>query len=166
MKIQWLGFLNKKKITQSQNEEPVKILEARESEDKACLRVAMEYEFYNDLLEFLKPKRDVSFGHEKEAISLLLEYGLSEESREELERIKNEIERVGSHYAAMCFQTYEYYAKNNAITMGLRLHLQENKSLKRELKERGLGGYASADEWDKWDDNFIDGLYRRYVFCK
>jgi len=74
--------------------------------------------------------------------------------------------KVGSRYAALNFRTSEYYAPNNDIAVGLRLHLQENKSLKRELKENGMEEYVSEDEWDKWDENFINELYRRYVFCK
>jgi hypothetical protein len=99
-------------------------------------------------------------------MSLLLELGLSGESREELERNKNEMWKESSRYAAMSFQTSEYYAKNSAITMGLRLHLQENRALKKKLKEKGLGEYIREDDWDNWDDNIINELYRRYVFCK
>ena len=99
-------------------------------------------------------------------IPLFLEFGLSEESREELERDKSEMWKVSSRYAAMSFQTSEYYAKNSAITMGLRFRLQENRALKKKLKEMDLGGCVSEDEWDNWNDNFINELYRIYVFGK
>jgi hypothetical protein len=169
MKIKEPRIPNKENITPLQKEQPVelvRILKAKESGDKICLRVAMSREFYNELYEFLKQKGYVSLGREREGMSLLLEFGLSEESREELERNKNEMWKESSHYAAISFQTSEYYAKNSAITMGLRLHLQENKLLKQKLKEKGLGDYASEDEWDKWNDSFISELYRRYVFGK
>jgi hypothetical protein len=170
MKIQRPGISNKSKIAQSQEEqpiEPVKILEITHSQGNVCLRVAMSFEFYNELHTFLEHQGWMSWGHnEKEGIALLLEFGLSEESREELERNKEELLKVSSRYAALNFQTSEYYANNSAIAMGLRLHLQENKSLKKKLEKRGLGGYVSEDEWDKWDDNYINELYRIYVFCR
>jgi hypothetical protein len=169
MKIHRPGNSNKSKIAQSQEEqpvEPVKILEVRESGSNVCLRVAMSFEFYNELYEFLKQTGLTCWGNDKKAIPLFLQIGLSEDTREELERNKEELLKVGSRYAALNFQTAEYYATNSDIAMGLRLHLQENKSLKRELKERGLGHYVSEDEWDRWDDDFIKELYRRYVFCK
>lgn len=83
MKIQRPGISNKEKIAPSQEEQSigsVKILEAKESEDGVHLRVVMSHEFYNELYEFLKQKGYVSFGREKEGMSLLLEFGLSEES--------------------------------------------------------------------------------------
>ena len=169
MKIQKPGISNKSKTAQSQKEqpmEPVKILEVTESQGNVCLRVVTSFEFYNEVYEFLKQTGLTCWGNDKKAIPLFLQFGLSEESREELERIKGEFLKVSSRYAAMSFQTSEYYAKSSTIAMGLRQHLSENKSLKRSLRERGLGEYVSEDEWDNWDDNFINELYRRYVFCK
>jgi hypothetical protein len=128
---------------------PMRILEARESDDKVCLRVVISCEFYNELYEFLGQIGLTCWGNDKKVIPLFLEFGLSEESREELERNKNEMWKVSSRYAAMSFQSSEYYAKNSTITMGLRLHLLENKALKKKLKEKGLGEYIREDEWDK-----------------
>jgi hypothetical protein len=169
MKIRWPVISNKEKTAQSSEEqpvEPVRILEAKESEGSVYLRLAMSREFYNELYEFLERKGYMCFGREKAGISLLLEFGLSEESHETLERNKDEMWEASSSYAAINFQTSEYYARNSTITRGLRIHLQENKSLKRKLREQGFGSYLSEDAWDKWDDNFVNELYRRYVFCK
>ena len=167
MKIKQSGISNKDKITPPQEEQPVeplKILEARESGDRVYLRVAISGEFYNELYEFLERTGLTCWGNDKKAVPLFLQFGLSEESREELERIKGEFLKVSSRHAAMSFQTSEYYAKSSTIAMGLRQVLQENKSLKRSLRERGLEKHVSEDEWDNWDDNFINELYRRYVF--
>jgi len=169
MKIKRPRIPNKEKTTSLQKEQPaalVRILEAKENEGKIYLRVAVSREFHNELHEFLKQKGYVSFGREKEGMSLLLEFGLSEENRSGLERNQSEMWKESSCYAAMTFQTAEYYARNTAITLGLNLHLQENRALKKELKEKGLGEFVLEDEWDKWDENFIDALYRRYVFHK
>ena len=169
MKILSLVFPKKEKIAPLEEEhpqEPVRILEAKENGDKVSLRVAMSREFYNELYEFLKQKGYVSLGREREGMSLLLEFGLSEENRSGLERNQKEMWKESSCYAAMTFQTAEFYARNTAITLGLNLHLQENRALKKRLKEKGLGEFVLEDEWDKWDENFIDALYRRYVFHK
>ena len=169
MKIKRPRISNNDKITASQEEQfvgPVKILEVKERQDRVYLRVSMSSEFYNELYGFLKETGLTCWGNDKKAIPLFLQFGLSGESREELEKIKGEFLKVSSRYAAMSFQTSEYYAKSSTIAMGLRQHLQENKSLKRSLREKGLGEYVSEDEWDNWDENFINELYRRYVFCK
>jgi len=169
MKTKQSGISNKYEITSSPEEQPVeplRILEARESGAGVYLRVSMSNEFYNELYGFLKQMGLTCWGNDKKAIPLFLEFGLSEESREELERVKEEFLKVSSRYAAMSFQTSEYYAKSSAVAMGLHQHLQENRSLKRSLRERGLWECVSEDEWDKWDDDFINELYRRYVFCK
>jgi hypothetical protein len=169
MKILSLVFPKKEKIAPLEEEhpqEPVRILEAKENGDKVSLRVAMSREFYDDLYEFLKQKGYVSYKREKDGMSILLEFGLSEESREELERNRDEMWKVSSRYAAISFKTSEYYERNFEITKGLTYHIRLNKELKRELKEKGLGDYVSKDEWDNWDDNFVDRLYNRYVFKK
>jgi hypothetical protein len=169
MKIEKPRIPNKEKTTSLQKEQPaalVRILEAKENEGQIYLRVAMSREFHCELHEFLKQKGYVFWGREKEGMSLLLESGLSEEDRSGLEKNQSEMSKESSCYAAMTFQTAEYYARNTAITLGLNLHLQKNRALKKELKEKGLGEFVPADEWDKWDEDFIDVLYRRYVFHK
>jgi len=169
MKIKWPGISNKAKIALSHEEspvEPVNILEVRKNDDGVHLRLAMSRGFYDELYEFLTQNGLTCWGNDKKVLPLFLQYGLSEDSREELERNKEEIWKVSSRYAALNFQTSEYYAKNSAITMGLRFHLQENKSLKQKMKEMDLGGCVSEDEWDNWNDNFINELYRIYVFCR
>jgi len=123
MKIKQSGISNKDKITPPQEEQPVeplKILEARESGDRVYLRVAISGEFYNELYEFLERTGLTCWGNDKKAVPLFLQFGLSEESREELERIKGEFLKVSSRHAAMSFQTSEYYAKSSTIAMGLR----------------------------------------------
>lgn len=146
--------------------EPVEILEVRRSGDKVYLRVEMSPGFYSEVHEFLDQKGYVSFGRESEGMSFLLQFGISEESRTELERNQSQMWKESSQYAATTFQTAEYYARNTAITLGLHLHLQENRALKKELKEKGLDEFASKDEWDEWDEDAVDAFYRRYVFRK
>jgi hypothetical protein len=169
MKINWHGISNKEKIAPSHEEspvEPVNILEMRKNDDAVHLRLAMSRGFYDELYEFLEQNGLTYWGNDKRVVPLFIQYGLSEASREGLEKFENDLLKVRSRYAAINFQTSEYYAKNQAITMGLRMHLEENKFLKKKMKANGLASCVSEDEWDKWDDNYINELYRKYVFGK
>jgi hypothetical protein len=169
MKINWHGISNKAKIVPSHEEspvEPVNILEVRGNDDAVHLRLAMSRGFYDELYEFLEQNGLTYWGNDKRVVPLFIQYGLSEESRGDLEKYENELLQVSSRYAAINFQTSEYYARNQAIAMGLRMHLEENKYLKQKMKANDLASYLLEDEWDKWDDNYINELYRKYVFGK
>jgi hypothetical protein len=167
MKIKWPGIPNKAKIAPLPESpgELVNILEVRKNDDVVHLRLAMSRGFYVELYEFLKQNGLTYWGNDKKVVPLFIQYGLSE-SREGLGEYENDLSKVSSRYAAINFQTSEYYARNQAITMGLRMHLEENKLLKKKLKALGLASYVSEDAWDKWDDNYISELYRKYVFGK
>lgn len=149
-----------------QSPPPLRILEIRETNDRVYLRIALSPGLYRELYQFLEQKGFVSYGREADGTALLLEFGCSTESREEMQRDMEAMRRDGTHYAALSFQTAEYYAKNSAIAMGLRFHLQENRALKKRLREEGLGGLIAEDEWDRWDEGTVAELYRRYVFCR
>jgi hypothetical protein len=149
-----------------QHTPPLRILEVKRDDDKVRLRVKLSPEFYSELYRFLEQKGLACWGHEKEGIALLLEFGSCGESCEEMDKDIEAMRRDGPRYAAMSFQTAEYYARNGAIVMGLRFHLQENRALKKKLRENGLGDLVSEDEWDGWDNSIIEDLYRRYVFGK
>lgn len=168
MKPGFRGKLNRK-LAPAQDGQPVpplRILEIREGSHRVHLRIALSPDFYRELYRFLEQKGFVSYGHEADGIALLLEFGCSTENHEEMEQDMEAMRRDGPHYAALSYQTAEYYAKNSAIAMGLRFHLQENRLLKKRLREEGLGELASEDEWDRWDEDTIAELYRRYVFCR
>ena len=143
----------------------VHILEAIKMKDcRVCLNVAMKQDFYDELYMFLKQKGYISLKREKEGIELILEFGLSKEKRNNLEKIRDEMR--DSSYAAVKYKCYKYYKENQAITIGLNIHLQNNKLLKKKLMEHGMDDYVSEDDWDDWSEKTIDGLYRRYVFGK
>ncbi|RJO62153.1 MAG: hypothetical protein C4542_04825 [Dehalococcoidia bacterium] len=152
------------KATQSAQPSPVRFLEALPESDKIRLKITMSSEFHQKLYEFLERQGFLYFGHEKEGIPLLLKYGLSEVSRTELEKNKEELNL--SRYAAMRFQCSEYFAQNMAMTLGLRRELSRNRALKQKLIEKGQAKHLTPDEWDSWDEDFIDGLLCRYVPCK
>jgi len=106
----------------------------------------------------------------KEGIVLLLIYGLSDETQEELKQLRQEREsklfKISQAYSVMRFRLYEYSQENKALTMKLRLMLNENRSLKKTLEKEGVGCEIPKDDWDNWDVAKIDNYYRRYVFGK
>ncbi len=131
---------------------------------KVLLKLVLSREFHRGLTAFMEKQGFFYFGHEKDGIPLLLRYGLSHESRNELERNKNELDL--SAFAARNFASAELYQDNMALTLRLRQMLRQNRTLKRKLVERGQAEYISADPWDNWGDDYIAALYNRYVPCQ
>jgi len=150
----------------SHEDEPVRIVEVRQSETGTVLRIALSNEFYDELFGFLKQKGYSALGRDQEGLSLLLEFGLAEDTQKELENNRNEMWKEGPRYAAISFKTAELYARNFDLTKGLRLHLLQNRSFKKRLLEMGYPDYVTQDEWDSWDENTIKEFYNRYVFGK
>lgn len=144
---------------------PVKVLGKRPGNGKVHVEIAMSRYFSAKLNDFLRNKGFFAFGRQAEGMALLVEYGLSSENQETDEG-REWLAKAGPKYASLRFKTHEYYTQNFSIAMGLRLHLQENRSLKQLLKDKGLGKYVTVDEWDGWDDRRIDEFYRRYVFIR
>lgn len=144
------------------------VLESIERREKVHLRITVPYEIAAELSHFLKEKGIL----ESQGIPLLIRYGLSNESKEEIERLKIEMKseearRLWGEYSVMKFKTYEYLMENKAMAMNLPNMLYENKLLKRRLKTKGLQKqkFTSKDKWDYWDESVIDRYYRKYVFA-
>jgi hypothetical protein len=124
------------------------------------LKLSVPRTFHESLKKFMKehgldPKFDVR---------KILEYGLAEESDEELERL--EIERlnpsseVHSMYAITKFKAYENLMYNKALVLELQSLVSENESLRRVLHEKGLVNSPES----KWTRERIDDFQRKYVF--
>jgi len=124
------------------------------------LKLSVPRTFHESLKKFMKehgldPKFDVR---------KILEYGLAEESDEELERL--EIERlnpsseVHSMYAITKFKAYENLTYNKTLARGLPFLVLENESLRRVLHEEGLTNSPES----KWTRERIDDFQRKYVF--
>ncbi|MEM3579050.1 MAG: hypothetical protein QXL54_02355 [Candidatus Bathyarchaeia archaeon] len=143
----------------------ISALEAIESREKVRLKVVIPYEAAEKLRWFLKEKGIL----EGQGIPLLIQYGLSSESEEELEKLKNEMksktaQKLWGEYAIMKFKAYEYFMENKAMVMRLSSMLQENRMLKRRVKTEGLQKLIPKNEWDGWDDSTVDAYYQKYVF--
>ena len=151
-------------ISQPRRLDLIAALEQIESKEKARLRVTIPHEAAEGLERFLEEKGLP----EREGIVLLISYGLSDESEEELEKLRLEKETQVNHlfgtYCIMKFHAYEYFKENNAMTMGLSSVLSRNRLLKKRMTEEGLQSCISQDEWDNWDEAKVNEFFRKYVF--
>lgn len=149
------------------NDRPIDLITALEEIGKVHLKVTISHEVAVKLDQFLKEK-GLWKSH---GFSMLIQYGLSEENEEELERLKLEMQskrgrELWGEYCIMKFRAYEYFMENKAITMKLRFLLSENRLLKKKLENEGLQSYLSKNEWDSWNEAVIDNYYRKYVFVE
>jgi len=155
---------HKEQVSQRRHVDLITALEAIERREKARLKVAIPHEVAEKLEQFLKEKGLP----ERQGIPLLIEYGLSDESEEELEKLKTEKQSQMGHlwgsHAIMKFKAYEYFMENNAIIMRLPFLLSKNRSLKLRLEKEGLQSCVSQDELDSWDESKVNEFYCKYVF--
>lgn len=155
---------HKEHISQRRQADLITALETIESREKARLKVAIPHGVAEKLWQFLKEKGLPK----KQGIPLVIEYGLSDESEEKLEKLKLEKEsqmhNLYGTYCNMKFRSYEYFMENKALTIRPSFLLSKNRSLKRRLIEEGLQSYLSQNEWDNWNEATVNELLRKYVF--
>jgi len=134
------------------------------SREKVHVKISIPEEAAEKLEEFLKEK-GLS---RRDAVPMLICYGLPEESDEELEKLRSEKEskmnRIWGEYATTKFKAYVYFTENGPLTRRLPFSLAKNRSLKRQLTDVGLLSLVPRDEWDGWDDAVVDEYFRKYVF--
>lgn len=164
MKTNRNKLFHEEHVSQPHHADLITTLRAIESREKAHLKVEIPRKVAEKLAQFLKEKGLF----EKQGFPLLIEYGLSEESVEELTKLNLEKDSQMRHmyetYCTMKFRAYEYFMENQALTMRLSSMLSRNKALKQKLKEEGLLKYSSQDEWDSWDEKKIEEFFRKYIF--
>jgi hypothetical protein len=164
MKIDQRKSSREEQVSRRRHVDLITALEEIESREKARLKVAIAREVAEKLKRFLKEKGLL----ERQGIVLLISYGLSGESEEELDKLRLEKESQIHHmygtYCNMKFCAYEYFMENKAITIRLSFLLSKNQSLKQKLVEEGLQSYLSQDEWDNWDEARVNEFFRKYVF--
>ena len=155
---------HKEQVSQRRHVDLITALEAIESREKARLKVTIPHEVAEELEQFLKEKGLP----ERQGIPMLIRYGLSDESEEELAKLKSErqsqIGYLWGTYCTMKFRAYEYFMENKELTMKLQFLLSENRSLKMRLKKEGLQSYVLKHDWDDWDKVVVEDYYRKYVF--
>jgi len=165
MKISTVFSRQKKQTSQSQRRSITPFLEDLEARDKVCLNVTIPVTEAENINKLLKEK-GLS---QKNGIPLLIQYGLSDETEEELEKLRLEKNSkagysLTSRSAAMHFQTYQYFMENKRLTIKLNIMLSENRSMKKRLENEDLQNRVPKDEWDNWDKARVDEFYRKYVF--
>jgi len=158
-------FSRFKKKNEGRKKDILSILEESRRENKRHLKIPISEGIARELHDFLKEK-----GLNKtEGIEKLIEYGLTDESEEELELLRVEKEaqmsQLGRRYSVMRFKTYEYFFENKNLSIKLNLMLKENRSLKTRL-EKVTDRFNNVDEWDSWGEDKIDDFLKRYVFPK
>lgn len=124
------------------------------------LKLSVPKSFADTLKKFVK---DHGL-HPKFDVRKILEYGLVQESDEELERLERErcqpSSEVHTNYAITKFKAYEDLMDNKALTLKLQFLVSENERLRRILHEKGL--IDSVDT--KWTKEKIDEFQRKYLF--
>jgi len=102
--------------------------------------------------------------HPKFDVRKILEYGLVQESDEELERLERErcqpSSRAHTDYAITKFKAYENLMDNKALTVKLQFLVSENERLRRLLHEKGLIDSIETE----WTKEKIDMFQRKYLF--
>jgi len=164
MKINKSKSFYKERVSQRRHADLISVLEEIESREKSRLEVSIPHATAEKLEQFLREKGLF----ERQGIPLLIEYGLSDESEEELDKLRLEKESQIHHmygtYCNMKFRAYEYFMENKAMVMRLSSSLSKNQSLKKKLAEEGLQSCLSQDEWDRWDEAKVNEFFRKYVF--
>jgi hypothetical protein len=124
------------------------------------LKLKVPRRFQESLKKFIKehgldPKFDVR---------KILEYGLLQESDEELEKLDMErldlSSEVNSKYAVTKFKAYENFKENQTLAQGLPILVSENESLRRLLLKRGLVDSAESE----WTSEKMDEIQKKYLF--
>lgn len=124
------------------------------------LKLSVPRSFYETLKKFIKdhgldPKFDVR---------KILEYGLAEESDEELERLEKErcqpSSKVHTSYAITKFKAYENLMDIKALTLKLQFVVSENERLRRLLLEKGLIDSIETE----WTKEKINEFQEKYLF--
>jgi len=124
------------------------------------LKLSVPRSFYETLKKFIKdhgldPKFDVR---------KILEYGLAEESDEELERLEKErcqpSSKVHTSYAITKFKAYENLMDNKALTLKLQFVVSENERLRILLLEKGLIDSIETE----WTKEKINEFQEKYLF--
>ncbi|MDE1852772.1 MAG: hypothetical protein KGI38_03370 [Thaumarchaeota archaeon] len=109
--------------------------------------------------------REKGYVKREELLSLLFSYGVSGREGVDIEKRHSEIFALGGKYSSMKFQAYELFTDNRAHTMALSSMLPDNRRLRKLAVERGLAP-TKKEEWDDWNQEAIDGFYKRYLFIR
>ncbi|MDG7016551.1 MAG: hypothetical protein JRM82_04155 [Nitrososphaerota archaeon] len=155
-------FGNGRKNRPAEDVDTVSVLEVKNHGESVRLTAKFEGKTWKELLKFAKEKGYVK---REELLSLLFSYGVSEREGVDIEKRHSEMFVLGGKYSSMKFQAYELFTDNRALTLKLSTMLPDNRKLRRLAEEEGLMT-EKKEEWDGWDQEKVDGFYKKYVFIK
>jgi hypothetical protein len=124
------------------------------------LRLSIPRSFHNSLKKFIK---DYSL-HPKFDVRKILEYGLTEESDEELKKLEKErmqpFSEVHTKYAVTKFKAYENLMENKVLALRLQFLVSENERLRQAMFKKGLIDSPETG----WTRKRIEEFQNKYVF--
>jgi len=140
---------------------PVTVEDKVVDKDRVSLDISFGMEFWERLEDFLKKKQLET----SEGIALLLEWGAPEV---DTVRHLTMAEKCGiaGPYSSLHFKLYECFQDTRAMTIGLSVHLDENRRLKRKLAELKGVEAVPQDAWDSWDNKTIMEYLNKYLFMR
>lgn len=140
----------------------ISVLAVRNHSESVKLTARFEGKTWRELTKFGKEK---GFVKREELLSLLFSYGVSDREGVDTEKRHSEMLVLGGKYSSMKFQAYELFTDNRALTLALSTMLPDNRRLRRLAEEKRLIT-EKEEEWDGWDQERVDGFYKKYVFIK
>jgi len=129
--------------------------------DRVSLEISFGKEFWERLETFLKQKQLKT----REGIALLLEYGATEVDTARHLTTEEKF-AISGRYSSLRFKLFECFQENRAIAVGLSVHLDENRRLKRKLTELKGEEAVPQNDWDSWDSKTVVEYQNRYLFMK
>ncbi len=142
-------------------------LESKASEGgSVVLDLSFSGEYWRKIEEFLEQRTGFLTKQEtSEALAILLEYGASTEAPPTPLSVSQKFALSGE-YSSLHFKQFECFKENRDIALGLRVHIDANRLLKRRLAELRGAQAVPHDEWDSWDEATIARYYEKYVFAR
>lgn len=147
-------------------EPPVTIEGSTTADDAVTLQISFAGEFWRKVEAFIDEKLGPLIAHEKEeAIAMLVEYGAPEEGPHRVFSTQEKF-AISGEQSSLHFRQFDVFRHNRSIAIGLKVHLDSNRLLKKKLVELKGVEAVPRDEWDSWDERTVNQLYERYVFAK
>ena len=129
--------------------------------ERVSLEISFGKEFWERLETFLKQKHLKT----EEGIALLLEYG-SPETDTATTLTTEEKSAIHGKYSSLRFKMFECFQDNRAMVIGLSVHLNENRRLKKKLAELKGVKAVPQDIWDSWDNKAVAEYQNKYLFTR
>ncbi len=160
------GWSIGRKSKTTADEAPVEVVSRTVESDGVSLELSFGEEFWTKLEGFIGERIGFLGARQRDdAISLLLQWGAPEDYKPASLTTVEKFAIMGD-WSSLHWKLHDCFKDNQAIAMGLRIHWETNRSLKRRLAELKGAGAVPKNEWDGWDDDDLDSFYKKHVFAK